>query len=227
MPNADDECECECKFIQNYPQYLKQSDATRVEWVTHRADVVNGIAEERLVIKPSVGECDLSVSVSVEEEGRTLRWRNEKSSRQVSHVAGCKARRKRCNIKGVVYKERERSAATSCLQVHNRLALTVCNPLHVASAWTHTLRLQHCCIASGFSCQCTGQNDWCCHILLPSVFSLFFWGKTNKSKYSLCAKCWHFEVRVIAAAIVFHVPQLQFSAATAAALVVRQQQLQQ
>lgn len=70
--------------------------------------MVNGIAEERLVIKPSVGECELSVSVSVEEEGRTLEWRNEKSSRQVSHVAGCKARRKRCNIKGVVYKEREK-----------------------------------------------------------------------------------------------------------------------
>lgn len=68
--------------------------------------MVNGTAEERLVIKPSVGECELSASV--EEEGRTLEWRNEKSSRQVSHVAGCKARRKRCNIKGVVYKEREK-----------------------------------------------------------------------------------------------------------------------
>lgn len=30
-------------------------------------------------------------------------------------------------------------------------------------------------------------------------------GKQTSSKYSLCAKCWHFEVRVIAAAIVFHV----------------------
>lgn len=34
-------------------------------------------------------------------------------------------------------------------------------------------------------------------------------GKTNMSKNSLCAKCWHFEVRVIAAAIVFHVVVFQ------------------
>lgn len=165
--------------------------------------------------------------MSVEEEGRTLEWRNEKSSRQVSHVAGCKARRKRYNIKGVVYKEREREAVTSCLQVHNRLALTICNPLHVASAWTHTLRLQHAAlqaasVASALS-KMIDVATFCCLLF----FFSFFGGKTNKSKYSLCAKCWHFEVRVIAAAIVFHVPQLQFSAATAAAVVVRQQQLQQ
>jgi len=34
-------------------------------------------------------------------------------------------------------------------------------------------------------------------------------GKTNMSKNSLCAKCWHFEVRVIAAAIDFHVVVFQ------------------
>lgn len=44
-------------------------------------------------------------------------------------------------------------------------------------------------------------------------------GKQTSPKYSLCAKCWHFEVRVIAAAIVFHVAAQfwPFLAAAAAA----------
>lgn len=44
-----------------------------------------------------------------------------------------------------MYKERERGyvACSSCLQVHNRLALIISNPFHVASAWTYTLQLQH------------------------------------------------------------------------------------
>lgn len=147
--------------------------------------MVNGIAEERLVIKPSVGECELSVSV--EEEGRTLEWRNEKSSRQVSHVAGCKARRKRYNIKGVVYKGREREAVTSCLQVHNRLALTISNPLHVASAWTHTLRLQHAALQAASVASALAKMidvaTFCCLLF----FFFFFWRENKQVEiFSLC-----------------------------------------